>query len=141
MNRRYIVRFIRLDNGPAEEYYYDTEADADYHINLFISDDSGLYKFIALFDRQDSLVQRILVFENGSLREDFRNRDVVRLRSGFRSEGEAGYLYCLSNINENMGRCLITCLNGGTTIPTSEMVELEMIDRVTGYQEVTECQG
>ena len=43
MNNYYIVRFIRADRGPDEEYYYPRETDAIAHYNLFLDDDSGLY--------------------------------------------------------------------------------------------------
>ena len=48
MNNYYIVRFIRADIGPDEEYYYPREQDAIDHYNLFLDDDSGLYRRIQI---------------------------------------------------------------------------------------------
>ena len=44
----YVVRFIRMDDKPCEEYYYKRQKDAQYHFDLFRSDDSQLYKKIVL---------------------------------------------------------------------------------------------
>ena len=43
-----IVRFVRIDGAPNEEYYYRHLNDALYHIHLFKGDDSGYYKRIEL---------------------------------------------------------------------------------------------
>ena len=42
--KNWIVRFVRKDGKPDEEYYYHTQAEAEYHRNLFQDDDSGLYE-------------------------------------------------------------------------------------------------
>ena len=42
----YVVRFIRVDGKPDEEYYYNTYQEAYAHKALFDDDDSGLYKSI-----------------------------------------------------------------------------------------------
>lgn len=42
----YIVRFIRVDGYPNEEYLYHNETEAMYHFSLFDGDDSGLYFLI-----------------------------------------------------------------------------------------------
>jgi len=128
--KKYIVRFIRADKAPTEEYFYASRADADKHLDTFRDDDSGLYRFIAILNDETRTVERILVFENGRCREDMCDRDIVRLRSGFRRPEEAKFLFCVSNIHEELGHCLITILNGGLTLPSSESVGLEMIDRV-----------
>ena len=39
----YIVRFVRKDGKPDEEYYYHRLEDAQKHVDLFKDDDSGLY--------------------------------------------------------------------------------------------------
>lgn len=46
----YVVRFIRKDNQPCEEYYYYKIEDAKYHLSLFVDDDSGLYEKIELVE-------------------------------------------------------------------------------------------
>ena len=48
MNELWIVRFVRKDGKPDEEYYYHSLAEAEYHRNLFLNDDSGLYKNIEI---------------------------------------------------------------------------------------------
>ena len=48
MNNYYIVRFVRADCGPDEEYYYHTEQEAFSPFNLFLDDDSELYKRIEI---------------------------------------------------------------------------------------------
>ena len=42
----YVVRFVRADGKPDEEYYYNTFKEAYEHKELFKDDDSGLYKSI-----------------------------------------------------------------------------------------------
>ena len=44
----YIVRFIRKDGQPDEEYYYHRLEDAEYHRSLFSGDDSDLYASIEI---------------------------------------------------------------------------------------------
>ena len=44
----YVVRFIRADGKPDEEYYYHTLKEAEEHYNLFIDDDSCLYSSIVI---------------------------------------------------------------------------------------------
>lgn len=42
----WIVRFIRRDGKPDEEYYYHTQQEAEAHRELFQDDDSDLYEAI-----------------------------------------------------------------------------------------------
>ena len=42
----YIVRFVRVDSNPDEEYQYHNESAAMHHFSLFEDDDSGLYSLI-----------------------------------------------------------------------------------------------
>lgn len=44
----YVVRFIRKDKKPIEEYYYLDLVDAQYHLSLFVDDNSDLYDRIEL---------------------------------------------------------------------------------------------
>ena len=46
--KNYIVKFIRKDALPDEEYIYPDRQDAEHHFNLFRHDDSGLYKKIEM---------------------------------------------------------------------------------------------
>lgn len=136
MGKKFVVRFVRADNQPVEEYYFVSEKEGNQHIDLFKDDNSELYKFIALVDIENNLVLRILIFERGKRREDLRDRDIVRLRSGYRTAGEAKYLFSVTNINENTGHCTIICLNSGLSICPSENVGLETINRVVGVDDV-----
>lgn len=38
MNELWIVRFVRKDGKPDEEYYYRSLAEAEHHKNLFLDD-------------------------------------------------------------------------------------------------------
>ena len=40
----FVVRFVRKDGKPDEEYYYQALDPAVSHFKLFDNDDSGLYK-------------------------------------------------------------------------------------------------
>lgn len=42
----YIVRFVRVDGCPDEEYQYRDEEAAVYHFSLFEDDNSNLYSLI-----------------------------------------------------------------------------------------------
>lgn len=44
----WIVRFIRRDGKPDEEYYYRTHWEAEAHKALFQEDDSELYETIEI---------------------------------------------------------------------------------------------
>lgn len=44
----FVVRFIRNDGKPDEEYYYKSREDAEYHVSLFADDDSGLYESVEI---------------------------------------------------------------------------------------------
>ena len=55
----YLVRFIRKDCQPDEEYYYNKLVDAQNHLDLFRDDNSDLYLQIDLFD--SSLPNTILL--------------------------------------------------------------------------------
>ena len=59
----YITRFVRVD-GVTEDHYYNSIADARYHLNLFRDDDSGLYDRIEIREMRDeaSFPIQVLVF-------------------------------------------------------------------------------
>ena len=48
MDNGYIVRFIRKDDKPVEEFFYHTYEEAFVHLALFRNDDSGLYRRIEI---------------------------------------------------------------------------------------------
>ena len=46
----WVVRFIRKDGKPDEEYFYPTFSDAEYHRRLFENDSSDLYERIEVVE-------------------------------------------------------------------------------------------
>lgn len=50
MRSLFVVRFIRNDGKPDEEYVYNTYEEAQKHYDLFQNDDSGLYERIEIVD-------------------------------------------------------------------------------------------
>ena len=44
----YLIKFIRKDLNPDEDYYYHNLTDAQNHFDLFHDDDSDLYQRIEL---------------------------------------------------------------------------------------------
>ena len=55
----YVVRFVRSDCKPDEEYYYQSEKDAMYHFNLFIDDSSNLYDCIIVETTDGKIITRL----------------------------------------------------------------------------------
>ena len=51
--KMWIVRFVRKDKKPDEEYFYHTQSEAEYHRSLFDNDDSGLYEKIEVVDDEE----------------------------------------------------------------------------------------
>ena len=49
----YLVRFIRQDTQPEEEYFYHKRSAAMEHFHLFRNDDSGLYSRIEVLELMD----------------------------------------------------------------------------------------
>ena len=50
MDNGYIVRFIRKDDKPVEEFFYYAYSEAIRHLELFQDDNSGLYKRVEIID-------------------------------------------------------------------------------------------
>ena len=49
----WVVRFIRWDGKPDEEYFYHTQGEAKNHRDLFQNDDSGLYEKIEVVNEAE----------------------------------------------------------------------------------------
>ena len=62
MNELWIVRFVRKDGKPEEEYYYRSIAEAEYHRDLFLNDVSGLYERIEIINEPTKEVTMELNF-------------------------------------------------------------------------------
>lgn len=54
----YVVKFIRSDGAPNEEYWWNTYDEASHHMSLFNTSDRDMYKEIILFeiDGNDAIV-------------------------------------------------------------------------------------
>jgi glutaredoxin 2 len=48
--KMYLVRFVRQDTQPEEEYFYHKRSAAMEHFHLFRNDDSGLYNRIEVLE-------------------------------------------------------------------------------------------
>ena len=59
----YMVRFVRRDGKPDEEYYYNSLEAAQNHITLFYDDDSGLYKMILLLAIDGTTIDTISQYQ------------------------------------------------------------------------------
>ena len=59
----YIVRFIRRDHKPDEEYYYRTVEEAGLHYDLFLDDDSELYSKIEITDHNGAVIKEMVFSE------------------------------------------------------------------------------
>ena len=54
------MHFIRKDMKPEEIYYYNTLAEAQYHLQLFYNDDSGLYQKIEIQNQEEEKLESIV---------------------------------------------------------------------------------
>lgn len=67
----YVVRFVRKDNFPNEEYFYPQLSDAYYHFQLFENDTSQLYCVLQLLEidtKRDSIIhQKVFDFTGEEL--------------------------------------------------------------------------
>lgn len=128
--KNYALRLIDAKNNMVEEQFFSTEEESLKEYTKLREDNSGAYSLVALLDCQSKSVMHLLQFEAGQLRIDLADGDVVRLREGFYEKGEEKYLYKVSDINENTGRCLILCINSGAAFPAAESVDVRMVDAV-----------
>lgn len=126
--KNYALRLISAKSSKVEEKLFSTKEDALKEYAKLREDKSGTYSLVALLDCQSNTVLNLLQFEDSKLRIDLADGDVVRLREGFYEKGEEKYLYKVSDINENTGRCLILCINSGNTIPAAESVDVAMVE-------------
>ena len=58
----FVVKFVRSDRKPPELelYYYNDLASAQYHLDLFVDDDSGLYDRIELINDETEEIIDVL---------------------------------------------------------------------------------
>lgn len=126
--KNYALRLIATKSSNVEERFFVDKEDALKEYAELREDNSGAHSLVALLDCKSNTVLHLLQYEAGQLRIDLADGDVVRLREGFYEKGEEKYLYKVSDINENTGRCLILCINSGNAIPAVESVDVGMVD-------------
>ena len=120
----------KTNSQPSEEsYYYNNEAAAKEHMDLFRKDTSNLYSRISVVDDSSNQVLHLLVFnEKGEATIVLSQGALVRLAPEHRTEDEAKYIYAVTNNNDRTMRCEITCLNSGMAIQPRELVGVNMIE-------------
>ncbi|WP_276768801.1 hypothetical protein [Phascolarctobacterium succinatutens] len=126
--KNYALRLIAAEKNKVEEQFFSTKEEALKEYAKLREDNSGAHSLVALLDCKNNTVLHLLQFEAGQLRIDLADGDVVRLREGYYEKGEEKYLYKVSDINENTGRCLILCINSGAAIPAAESVDVRMVE-------------
>ena len=60
----FLVRFVRIDDCPNEEYLYHCKAEAMHHFSLFDGDDSNLYSLIEvvkILENQEVQIAKMLL--------------------------------------------------------------------------------
>lgn len=124
---RYLLKKI-YENGSVESFAYALLEEAKKVMDT-IADFKGI-GMVVLLDTEADTVVRVFHCENGILRASFWDADLVKLRKGYFEPGEEKYIYRVTDINENTGRCLIICENSGMPIPCSECVGLETIEEI-----------
>ena len=137
--KMFLTKFVRKDGKPDEDYFYNTAEEALHHASLFVEDESNLYKKIVASDERKNTVLQLLVFGEDGKAVSFKEGDVVRLKPEFSSEGERRYIFTVRNINDRTMRLIISCLNSGLSLGSSEAVGVEMVSKVgTTMQEILE---
>lgn len=126
--KQFILKLIYNKSSKIEERYFASKEEALKEYVELRDDKSGIYRFVAVLDCEANIVTNLLQFEHGQLRMDLYDGCLVGLREGYFEKGEEKYLYRVTDINENNGRCLIVCTNGGSAIPVAESVDIGMIE-------------
>ncbi|QTE73998.1 hypothetical protein JS518_14060 [Clostridiales bacterium FE2010] len=125
----YITRFTTVDNE-IQDYAYHNVKDADYHLQLFLNDDSGLYRNICVLDDENMNVLGILPFKDGKPQKLIVHGSTVKIKPEWCSPGGEKYSYRVSNIHEQYERARITCLNSSLSLGSCEDVDLDIIEPV-----------
>ena len=124
----FATRFTRCD-GRTESYVYPTRGDAEAHLALFLDDDSGLYRNIAVIDDTNTVLT-ILPFANGKPEAPLRVGDHVKYREAWSTPEESRYVFEIRNMNELTENVVIACLNSQLTLTPTEDAKLYMIEPV-----------
>lgn len=78
--KNYALRLIAAENNKVEEKFFSTKEEALKEYAKLRDDNRGAYSLVALLDCKSNTVLHLLQFENGQLRIDLADGDVVRLR-------------------------------------------------------------
>lgn len=122
----YVTRFTTASKEK-QDYYYHDFCDAEKHLNMFLNDDSGLYRNICVYDDETNTVLCILPFKDGKPRELIYHGGLVKIRPEWCSPGEEKYRFRVSNIHEQLENACITRLSSIMIIKSSEIVGIDMI--------------
>lgn len=132
---RYALRFISKDNVLCNEITFADYEEAESKLDSYLSDNTGLFNYIALLDMKKIMVAKLLHFEGKKCRAVFGDWDIVRLRDGFQESGEENNMYCITNMNESNGHCSIVALNSKSAMGSAEIVGIDMLDFVATKKE------
>lgn len=124
---RYSVKVI-CRRGNNYEWQYNEREEAIARIEV-VKNQPSLCKVIevlrvALLNNATQTVERILVYADGKLQEDLYDGQMVQLID------EEDYIYKISNIHEDIGSCLITCLNSKLSLAPCMQVDIESVCNV-----------
>lgn len=124
----YITRFLKTNDGN-EDYLYKTEKEARNHLELFLNDDSGLYRNISVIDDDISMrILCILPFKNGIPGDLINAGDIVRLKEEYSHPEERTNLYVVKNMNEQSENIQIMCITSDMVLKPIETVKIDMIE-------------
>ena len=120
----FVVRIIDKGNT-INDTSFDNNVDAiSYYKKTDVNYEET--RSISIIDKSNNTIICIKLFKNGTSYE-LKDGDIVRIRSEYRTKEEAQYIFVVSDINESTERCSITCTNSEMTIPSKEIVGIEMI--------------
>lgn len=123
----FVVRIIDKENNIHDNSFDNNVNAISYYKNTDVNDEEK--RSISIIDKRSNTITCIKLFKNETSYE-LKNGDIVRIRPEYRTKEEAQYTFVVSDINENTERCSITCINSGMTIPSKEIVGIEMVKTI-----------
>ena len=131
----FLTRFTRVDGAGPEDYLYNSYEEARNHFDLFLNDDSKLYRNICVIG-ENMEVLCILPFDNkGNALEAINLYEQVRLLPEYASEAERELVFVATALNEQYGgRVDITYHSPNGLLPSTETVDIYMIEPL-GYSD------
>lgn len=128
---QYSVIVKSSNNSTLENVIFESKEQAIIAFESYRNRINYDFQCVALLNIDSRNILWLLWIEEGVVYAEVKDGSIVKLRDGYYEPGEEKYLYVASNINENTGRCLITCINGGNAIPAAENVDIKMIEVVS----------